>query len=187
MPCYLDFMCVFGLSKSARELRFSGFRAQVLLKDPSPDSAIPDLGRSGRHFQMCYNLKGIARIPNGKSMLWSIHQAAIYHQFDIEKGTTLWIVTKGNLDIKDRIKTLTGKDGRAEDKAFDTLEQCLKSSLAVHLLLCHWSTEDWRWYVQFLEDKIDDEVGTLPPGLDHYHTHMTFTDRDSSTRPSRHR
>ncbi|KAI4091311.1 MAG: hypothetical protein LQ344_004170 [Seirophora lacunosa] len=158
MPCYLDFMCVFGLSKSARELRFSGFRAQVLLKDPSPDSAIPDLGRSGRHFQMCYNLKGIARIPNGKSMLWSIHQAAIYHQFDIEKGTTLWIVTKGNLDIKDRIKTLTGKDGRAEDKAFDTLEQCLKSSLAVHLLLCHWSTEDWRWYVQFLEDKIDDET-----------------------------
>ncbi|KAL8652195.1 MAG: hypothetical protein Q9210_002830 [Variospora velana] len=158
MPCYLDFMSVFGLSKSARELRFSGFRAQVLLKNPAPDSAIPDLGRSGRHFQMCYNLKSVARVPDEKRVLWSIRQAAIYHQFDIEKGTALWIVTKGNLEIKDRIKTLTGKDGRAEDRAFDTPEQCLKSSLAVHLLHCHWSTEDWRWYVQSLEDQIDTET-----------------------------
>ncbi|KAL9021295.1 MAG: hypothetical protein Q9185_001500 [Variospora sp. 1 TL-2023] len=158
MPCYLDFMSVFGLSKSARELRFSGFRAQVLLKNPTPNSAMPDLGRSGRHFQMCYNLKSVARVPDEKRVVWSIRQAAIYHQFDIEKGTALWIVTKGNLEIKDRIKTLTGKDGRAEDRAFDTPEQCLKSSLAVHLLHCHWSTEDWRWYVQSLEDQIDTET-----------------------------
>lgn len=184
MPCYLDFMSVFGRSKSARELRFSGFRAQTLLKNPAPDSAIPDLGRSGRHFQMCYNLKGVARVPHGKSMLWSIRQAAVYHQFDIEKGTALWIVTKGNLEIKDRIKALTGKDGRTEDRAFDTPEQCLKSSLAVHLLHCHWSTEDWRWYVQFLEEQIDAEVGTPLPVLLIYQTHMTFTDRDCSTRPS---
>ncbi|KAL8972469.1 MAG: hypothetical protein Q9197_002762 [Variospora fuerteventurae] len=148
MPCYLDFMSVFGRSKSARELRFSGFRAQVLLKNPTPDSAMPDLGRSGRLFQMCYNLKSVARVPDEKAC----------SVFDIEKGTALWIVTNGNLEIKDRIKMLTGKDGRAEDRAFDTPEQCLKSSLAVHLLHCHWSTEDWRWYVQSLEDQIDTET-----------------------------
>lgn len=161
MPCYLDFMSVFGLSKSARELRFSGFREQVLLQSSSPDLSVPGLGRSGRQIQLCYNLKGVARMGTGKNLQWSIRQAAIHHQFDVETGTALWIVTKGNLEIKERIEALTSKDGRPEDRAFETPAQCLKSSLAVHLLLCYWSIEDWRWYLQHLEDQVDHEVCKL--------------------------
>jgi hypothetical protein len=48
---------------------------------------------------------------NIKSNEWSIRQAAIHHQFDIVYGPALWIVTKGNKDIKERFKELTGKYG----------------------------------------------------------------------------
>ncbi|KAL8811715.1 MAG: hypothetical protein Q9200_001578 [Gallowayella weberi] len=158
MPCYLEFVSVFRLSKYARELRFSGFREQVALHDHAVSSAVPSLGRSGRQIQLCYNLKGVARITTEKTLLWSIRQAAFHHQFDVITGNTVWIVTKGNLDIKKKIQALTGQNGRVEDRSFETPEQCLRSSLAVHLLHCHWSMENWRWYVQFLEDQVDHET-----------------------------
>ena len=162
MPCYLDYISVFGSHEFARDLRFSGFRDQILLDSSVAGLAIPSLGRSGRKFQLCYNLKAVARtsdVPTatGRSE-WSIRQAAFLHQFDVEEGTTLWIVTKGNLDIKERIQSLTGKEGREEDRTFATPKQCFRSSLTVHLLYCHWSTEEWRWYIQSLEDDIDQGV-----------------------------
>ena len=164
MPAYLDFMFVFGAQSDPKDLRFSSFRQQVLMKDSATGLPMPNLGHSGRHFQLCYNLKGVTfKRENQESIKlneWSIRQAAIYHQFDVEFGTTLWIVTKGRLDIQQRYKELTGPDGRPEDKSFCTTEECFRSSLGAHLLYCHWSTEDWRWYVRWLESVIDVEVRT---------------------------
>ena len=162
MPCYLDYISVFGSHEFARDLRFSGFREQILLDRSVARLPIPDLGRSGRQFQLCYNLKAGARASDTPTAAgrneWHIRQAAFHHQFDVDEGTTLWIVTKGNLDIKERIQSLTGEEGRDEDRAFATPEQCFRSSLPVHLLYCQWSTEEWRWYIQSLEDDIDQEV-----------------------------
>jgi hypothetical protein len=163
MPVYLDFMFVFGAQSNPTDVRFSGFREQTTMKASSAKSpAMPDLGRSGRHFKLCYNLKGVTRkkenCENMKLDEWSIRPAAIYHQFDVVYGTSLWIVTKGRTDILDSYKELTGPDGRPEDKSFDTLDQCLRSSLAAHLLYCHWSTENWRWYVRWLEEVVEAEV-----------------------------
>ena len=70
----------------------------------------------------------------------------------------MWIVTRAGLDIKERIESMTGKEGRIEDREFQTLEQCFRSSLAVHLLVCYWSSENWRTYLQSLEDMVDNEV-----------------------------
>jgi hypothetical protein len=162
MPVYLDFMSVFGAQSEPRDLRFGGFRKQTTLADPPRGPAVPKLGRSGRQYQLCYNLKSVALKSKDKTNIkfneWSIRQAAIHHQFDIVEGTTLWIVTKGNLDLQERFKELTGKGGRPEDKSFGTLEQCFRSSLAAHLLYCHWSTEDWRGYILWLENVIEEEV-----------------------------
>ena len=158
-------MFVFGAQSDPKDLRFSGFREQSLMKVPARGLPIPDLGRSGRHFQLCYNLKGVTLKKRSNEFTrlneWSIRQAAIYHQFDVVFGTTLWIVTKGRLDIQQRYKELTGPDGRPEDKSFGTLDEYFRSTLAAHLLYCHWSTEDWRWYIRWLEDVIDEEVSTI--------------------------
>jgi hypothetical protein len=163
MPSYLDFISVFGVQWEPRDLRFSGFREQLILGQSASTTAIPALGRSGRQYQLSFNLKGVSQVPipnkPGRNR-WSIRQAAIHHQFDVELGTTLWIVTKGDRDLKERIEDTTAPPpyGRIEDQSFDTPEECFRSSLAVHLLLCNWSTEEWRWYIQFLETSIEDEV-----------------------------
>lgn len=176
MPAYLDFMFVFGAQSEARDLRFSGFREQTCLRTSTRGHQLDLLGRSGRHFQICYNLKGVSfkkkNEENIKLNEWSIRQAAFYHQFDVEFGTSLWIVTKGRLDIQQRYKELTGKDGRLEDKSFGSRDESFRSNLAVHLLYCSWSTEDWRWYIRWLEDVIDIETsmavyGPRGPGYAH--------------------
>ncbi|KFY80124.1 hypothetical protein V499_01013 [Pseudogymnoascus sp. VKM F-103] len=158
MPGYLDFLFPFGLQSVPRDFRFSAFREQTLLNSPARGPAVPGLGRSGRQIQLSFNLKGVSCTSDAKVSLrekrWSQRQAAVHHQFDVELGTTLWILTKGNLELKDRIQDVTGKDGRLEDRSFGTVAQCLISSLAVHLLLCQWSCEDWRWYILWLEEVI---------------------------------
>lgn len=158
MTGYLDFLSVFGSQSEPRDFRFSGFREQTALRSPPSGPAVLGLGRSGRQFQLSFNLKGVTCLSPPKTSMqhkkWSLRQAAIHHQFDVEFGTTLWIVTKGNLELKDRIQDLTGADGRPEDRSFGTVEESFKSSLSVHLLLGHWSTEEWRWYIQWLEEII---------------------------------
>ncbi|TLD20995.1 hypothetical protein E2P81_ATG08659 [Venturia nashicola] len=163
MPVYVDFISVFGEYSDQRDLRFSGFREQSLMKEAQSGLVVPELGRSGRQFQLCYNLKSASLVKADKAAPttneWSIRQAAIHHQFDIIYGTTLWIVTKGHLDLQQRFKELTVREGRPEDiLSFDTPEDCFRSSLAAHLIYCHWSTDDWRGYIRWLEMVIEHET-----------------------------
>jgi hypothetical protein len=159
MPAFLDFISVFGWQSEPRGLRFSGFKGQSLPIDPSRYPPATDLGRSGRQFQICYNLRSVSRLTGPEQALeWSIRQAAFYHHFDVVFGTTLWIVAKGDLEMKNRIQRLTGIDGRPEDRAFATPEESFRSSLAVHLLHSHWAIEGWLWYIQWMEDRMDKEA-----------------------------
>ena len=163
MPAYIDFVSLFGSQSEPRDLRFSGFREQTFLSNPARGPAIPSIGRSGRQYQLCYNLKGVACLDQSLNVAtidkeWSTRQLAIHHQFDVEIGTTLWIVTKGDLEIQKRIKEMTGKDGRPEDKAFDTPEECFRCSMRVHLLNAYWATEEWHSFIQWFEEIIDKEV-----------------------------
>jgi hypothetical protein len=165
MPAYLDFMLVFGAQSDPKDLRFSGFREQVRLKPPPSELCTPTLGRSGKHYQLCYNLKSVQlkskSDENIKLDEWSIRQTAVYHQFDVDLGTTLWIVTKGGEDLLDQYEELIGPRGRLEDKQFHTPALSFRSSLSTHLLFCHWSTEDWRWYIRWQEEVLDHEVSFL--------------------------
>lgn len=161
MPDYLDFLLLFGSHQHSREKRFSGFRAESKLA--SPNLPLDCLGRSGKYFELCYNLKAVAKQTKSGQLApsdcqWSIRQGAVNHRFDVHKGNSLWIITRAGLGIKQRIESMTGKAGRNEDREFQTPEQCLRSSLAVHLLLCYWSSENWRAYLQWLEDSVANEV-----------------------------
>ena len=161
-PIYSDFILLFGAQSDPTDLRFSSFRQTTTIQFPARGPSIEELGRSGRHFQLCYNLKGVTLKQKDKIHPrfdeWSLRQAAIYHSFDVVFGTTLWIVTKGRLDIQQRFKELTGPRAREEDKSFGTSEQCFRSSLSAHLLYGQWSTEDWRWYIRWLEEAVENHV-----------------------------
>ncbi|KAF2469602.1 uncharacterized protein BDR25DRAFT_228622 [Lindgomyces ingoldianus] len=155
MPSYLDFMSAFGVQLEQRDARFSGFHEQSTLgrpKDRRP--AVSELGRSGHGYQLCYNLKSVIdKAEPGKEKDWSIRQAALYHQFDVENNTALWICTEGRKDdgLFDRIRDLTSDDKRPEDWKYDSKADGFRSSLATHLACCHWSIEEWRTYVGWLE------------------------------------
>lgn len=188
MPSYLEFLLVFGIHKHSREKRFSGFRGELPLTD-GRNLAIHSLGRSGRQLQLCYNLKTVAKRIEPYQLApsenhWTIRQGAFYHRFDVETGNSLWMITRAGLDIKQRVEDMTGKTGQIEDREFQTLKQCLRSSLAVHLLLCHWSSENWRTYLQSLEDTVENEVcKTLVSNT--YCTDASEIDIWCSTRSSR--
>ena len=164
MPNYLDFLSVFGKQSTHRELRFSGFRKQTFLQ-PGQGPSVPAVGRSGRCYQLCYNLKTVVNKskdqkpqPELKDQEWSIRQAAFHHQFDVINGKTLWITTSGHDDIQNEVEDLTGRNARPEDISFGSPEQCFKATLAVHLLFCYWSTQGWRDYLRWLEDVVAQEV-----------------------------
>jgi len=169
MPVYIDFMLVFGGQSNAKDLRFSGFREQTRLKTPANGHPAPELGRSGKHFQLCYNLKGVQfkkeSNENIKLDEWSIRDAAIYHRFDVQYGTTLWIATKGGTDLRDRYEELTRPTGQPNDNIYKDPSSCFRSALQTHLLYCQWSTEDWRWYILWLEKVVEQESMMAVDGL----------------------
>ncbi|KUI62025.1 hypothetical protein VP1G_09152 [Cytospora mali] len=176
MPDYLDFLLIFGLQSQQNDLGFSSFREQTNLTAARETYRIDSLARSGKQYQLCYNLKGVTctfkeRLDPIKNQ-YSIRQAAIYHRFDVVGGNTVWIVTKGGLDLYNRFKELTGDNARPEERSFSTPEECFRSSLSAHLLFCYWSTEDWRGYIKWLENMIDDKTKLAvlgPVGKGHHH------------------
>lgn len=164
MPAYLDLLSAFGESSDeghkeigARGLRMTSF--QTRNATCRKVQSLASNGRSGRAYEMCYNLKVAARTDDSGNREWSVRQAAFYHQFDVEHGAALWISTKARLvDIKTAIERLTGPQGLPEDKRYSSVEDAFRSSLAVHIVYCHWALGDWRHYVQHLDDKIEDIV-----------------------------
>lgn len=163
MPDFLDFVFPFGESEKARDFHFSGFRAESQFsKNPSGEQAlaVPSLGRSGRQFQMCFNLRSVEQTYyDMKRRPWSIRQTAIYHSFDVETGRTVWIFIKGNDVIRGRIQSAVNDIAKIENNdiaSFDTLTAAFGSSLNVHTMLCEWARENWRWYINFLEGVFQD-------------------------------
>jgi hypothetical protein len=198
MPAMIEFLSVFAQPPQKRELGFSGFFEQVTLshrntvamatgaiqqvtansKQPlTTRSGVPigpvvsALGRSGRHYQMCYNLKRVARTKgDAKSSIdnqnWSIQQNEFHHQFDVSEGTALWISAKGGLnDYRQEVLELTGgtQGAKPEDLFFDSRDKSFASSLTVHLMNCHWASQDWRGYIRYLEDAIEQKVSFFDP------------------------
>ena len=150
LPAFLDFLFPFGNQQHAQDFHFSGFKFEDQYSDVS-GLRIPELGWSGHDFQLCYNLKSIEPSKGQPEWPWSIRQSALYHSFDLENGRANWIVIKGDQLLKKRIKMATGSRGLSEISCVD---RAFASTLAIHVIICEWSGENWRWYINFLEEAL---------------------------------
>ncbi|KAF1974923.1 hypothetical protein BU23DRAFT_93257 [Bimuria novae-zelandiae CBS 107.79] len=156
-PSFLDFIFPFGNQINARDSYFSGLRDESRIDAASHDLEIPQLLRTGEELRLCYNLRSVEPSWSDPELPWSIRQCAIYHSFDHQTGKSLWVTIKGNELIKKRIE---------EEETLPSLSQAKSrsenygSTLDVHLILCDWSGENWRLYINDLEDK----VRKLAPG-----------------------
>jgi hypothetical protein len=156
MPSFLDFVFSYGRQQHAQDFHFSGFRHDSRLAVAGRELKVPQLDRSGRRIQLCYSLRSVEKVPTQPKWPWSVRQLALYHSFDIESGKSTWIVVKGDLLMKDRLTSATKSPDVKDLRNFGSLHDALSSALATHLLFCDWSAEDWRWYINFLEEQVQD-------------------------------
>ena len=153
MPSFLDFIFSFGRHQHAQDFHFGGFRHESCLNDAGRGLKVPELGRSGRKIQLCYSLRSVEPSRHAQRP-WSVRQTAAYHSFDLENGQSTWIVVKGDQLMKERLTSVTKSPHLADLRSFGTLQNTLLSALATHLVLCDWSAENWRWYINFLEEQV---------------------------------
>lgn len=162
-PSFFEFLDVYGSIRWIdREIRFSGFKTEIYLGHPEPGSPLLELGRTGRHYQLCYNMKTVApqehlKEPLPGRSLWQIRQAAIHHQFDVGTGLQLWIYGDPYAAIEKKITEMVSDQPDLKEK-FDTISASFISSLEIHLLSAKWSAEGWRQYILYLEDALENLV-----------------------------
>lgn len=160
MPAFLDFIFPFGKQIYTRDFFFSGFRHENRLVGSDVGPSLPKLGRSGQEVRVCYSLKSVERSdePAEQRAPWSVRQTATYHSFDVETGAALWMSVKGNDLIQDRVMTAT-EDLEPERRPFSTKERAFEESISVHLINCRWAGEQWRWYLNDLEEELQGGAG----------------------------
>ncbi|KAI9780709.1 MAG: hypothetical protein M1816_002758 [Peltula sp. TS41687] len=156
MPAYLDFIFPFGEQLYPQDFYFSGFRHENRLSQVDRGFSVPELGRSGRGLQICYSLKSVE--PLKGEWPWSIRQTAVYHSFDIVTGRTTWIIVKANGLMKSRITTATRSGQYPGMKSFQSISGAFAASLETHLIICDWAGENWRWYINFLEEEFQSKT-----------------------------
>lgn len=162
MPSFLDFIYMYGSRYGKdREIRFSRFRTEKSLDNPYADLELDALNRSGKRYQICYNLKTVAlKQTDDKKAInkeWKIRQSFFYHQFDVEKATQLWIIG----DPLSAIRSWVAEHIHAHQNhrsRFESFVQSFWTSLETHLTYIKWATEEWRWHIESLEEIIENLV-----------------------------
>lgn len=151
MPPIVGLLASFGCNSNIYS-KFCSLKGQVRFSWDLSAIAVPELNRSGRILELCYNHSAIE--PNTRNALWpwSINNFAIAHSLDIKTGQSIWMVLKADSALKDRIMSAT-QSGSHSDITFPTdVSQCVESCLRTHLLCCEWASASWPWYINHLED-----------------------------------
>jgi hypothetical protein len=151
MPSFLDFIFPFGKQVYPQDSYFSGLREDSRFACRADNTVLAELGRSGRGITLCYNLRSVEPTTNDLSLPWTIRQSAAYHHFDTDTATALWIVVKGNNLIESRMTEATRETLRPHPP---TRAEAFSATLNAHLIMCDWSGENWRWYINDLETQL---------------------------------
>lgn len=155
MPPFIDLMASFGRG-APYDFQYCGFRSDVRLGMRNSALAVPEINRSGQILELCYSLRAVEPSTSIPNWPWSIKQLAVSHTIDIGTGQSTWLVLKADDSIKERIMSATRSAFLPEVNSFQNADESLASSFGIHLILCQWAAEHWRWYVNFLEQKVQD-------------------------------
>ena len=158
MPEFLDFLFCFGYQSRAKDAYFSSFRQRTCLSTSNQTLNVPELAWSGSEISMCYNLRSAERSgsdPNG----WSIRLCAVHHTFDLINVRSNWIVIKNNNVLKERVEQASSGHNSTETTSFDTLDRAFAAALNTHLVFCDLAVEQWRWYINNLDEQFQESSG----------------------------
>lgn len=153
LPTFLEFLFAFGEQLYAVDFQFSGFREDTRLETAFQRDSIPELGRSGQDYQICYNLKTFEP-KQGLDWPWSSRQTVVFHTFDVQSGNASWIAIKANNIIRDRLKEVSNTRLAKDSNTYRNVPKKFANTLACHLVVVEWSGENWRGYLNFIEEQL---------------------------------
>ncbi|KAL8693617.1 MAG: hypothetical protein Q9218_001575 [Villophora microphyllina] len=131
------------------------FHQRTCLSNLTQGLTIPARAWSGYDFKVCYSLKSVERSETQTAWPWSIRHCAVHHTFDVLNIRSTWVIVKGNELIEKRITSATRPRSPPEFSSYDTIGRAFASALASHLLVIDWAGENWRWYINFLEEQFE--------------------------------
>ena len=155
MPAFLDFVFPFGMNEHAQDFHFSQFRCEDTPGHQGLGLDIANLGRSGREIRLCYSLRSVEQSKDQRYWPWSIRQCAVYHSFDVDTSRSVWLIMKGNQLMKTRIMSTT-EFQNPESPVSNLKGHNFAASLITHSLLADWSGENWRWYINHMENTLQE-------------------------------
>ncbi|EXJ71135.1 uncharacterized protein A1O5_06129 [Cladophialophora psammophila CBS 110553] len=158
---HLNLLFLFTQHNTLNGVRHDSFWGQLAFGKPLPGLEAPDLGRSGRHYEISFNLKGADLANVGfcdPAHNWSIYNAAIYHKLDTVHGTTVWIITTPEGNLSHSVTKATFDSDDIERRSSGTPAECYISSLKVHTTLARWAGESWCAYFQCLGELVQNKA-----------------------------
>lgn len=146
----LDQLLSYGYREYEQDFSACGFRAEVRISPKDKGLVLPELGRSGRNFQICYTLRTMER----DKLKWKMRQTSTYHSFDVVSGNAFWLILKADTKMRDRIRASIEESKSKQMAPYGTSSQCLKSAMASHLIMCDWAGENWRECIGEMEQEV---------------------------------
>lgn len=141
---FLDYLFLFGRKLNHRNSQPSSIRHRTC----APGAEEP---RSPR-IEMTYDLHGVER-DSSEGRPWSIRRTVAHYQTDLGSGRSTYLFVKGNDLIKARIGEALDQEHFPKPRHGDG-PRAISQNLQVHALVSNWSVEGWRWYLDYVEEKL---------------------------------
>ncbi|KAH0613689.1 uncharacterized protein H6S33_005575 [Morchella sextelata] len=190
MPGFIDFLQAFGRKASSSDTGFGGCKRRIEYATPNSSKQrnmksygmwiirVEDVyynGTNGYASEICYNIK-FAEEHGRKEKEdeppkdpWSIRQTCIYQKFEYEKKSSTWIMVQPSDKATTRLNEVF--KARAEEYIEDTVH----NPMDIHLVFLSGAAENWRWYYNYLENKLYDmTTGALSSAVGRRGKTVTF-------------
>ena len=150
MPSFLDCILPFGEQVEKLDSLFCGFRYQFSMGSKDHTSRFAQGGRSGNEYQQTYSLKSVEYVGQDPRWPWYIRRTSVFHSFDLSEGRAVWVILKANKVIMERVSNDVSKEKNSPSNR----AAGFASSLRIQAIPCDWAEENWRWYINFLEERL---------------------------------
>ena len=159
-PSFLDILGDYrGTWIDEREGRSTTFRTSTIPLEPPKSTVVPSLSRTGRRYQMSFDLKIPKFHTLGGKGFYKLRQVALHHQLDFGSGVQLWIVGDPYGLVKERVQGYLPL--KCCTSTFGDVPASFRSSLEIHLEILGMVAELWSQYTKDAEDNVQDIVSSL--------------------------
>lgn len=166
-PRCLELLYSFGQCQRAQDFQYASFIAENHLAPGYESMQIPELDRSGKTIQLAYSLRGVEASETHPELKWSIKPMTVFHSFDFCSNQSIWIVVKAE-GYKDADRSMRQKIARSLEpgqppicSSFQTIKDGFRSGLIMHQQFADWAGENWRWYINDLEELVQKALRQL--------------------------